>query len=38
MITESDGSQVADLPQIETPVMLLVGTEEPFADQAREAA
>ena len=38
MIAESDGSQVADLPQIETPVMLLVGTEEPFADQAREAA
>jgi len=23
---------------IETPVMLLVGTKEPFADQAREAA
>jgi len=38
MIAESDGRQVADLPQIETPVMLLVGTEEPFADQAREAA
>ena len=38
MIAESDGSQVADLPVIETPVMLLVGTEEPFADQAREAA
>jgi pimeloyl-ACP methyl ester carboxylesterase len=38
MIAESDGSQVADLPEIETPVMLLVGTEEPFADQAREAA
>ena len=37
MIVESDGSQVADLPQIETPVMLLVGTEEPFADHAREA-
>ena len=32
MIAESNGSQVADLPQIETPVMLLVGTEEPFAD------
>jgi pimeloyl-ACP methyl ester carboxylesterase len=38
MIAESDGSQVADLPQITTPVMLLVGTQEPFADQAREAA
>ena len=38
MIAESDGSQVADLPEIETPVMLLVGTEEPFAEQAREAA
>ena len=38
MIAESDGGQVADLPAIETPVMLLVGTEEPFAKQAREAA
>jgi pimeloyl-ACP methyl ester carboxylesterase len=38
MIAESDGSQVADLPAIETPVMLLVGTEEPFAEQARQAA
>jgi len=38
MIAESDGSQVADLPAIETPVMLLVGTEEPFAEQARAAA
>jgi pimeloyl-ACP methyl ester carboxylesterase len=38
MIAESDGSQVADLPEIETPVMLLVGTEEPFAEQARAAA
>jgi pimeloyl-ACP methyl ester carboxylesterase len=38
MIVESDGSQVADLPAIETPVMLLVGTEEPFAEKAREAA
>jgi pimeloyl-ACP methyl ester carboxylesterase len=38
MIAESDGSQVADLPEIKIPVMLLVGTEEPFADQAREAA
>jgi pimeloyl-ACP methyl ester carboxylesterase len=38
MIAESDGSQVANLPVIETPVMLLVGTKEPFADQAREAA
>jgi pimeloyl-ACP methyl ester carboxylesterase len=38
MIAESEGRQVADLPQLETPVMLLVGIEEPFADQAREAA
>jgi pimeloyl-ACP methyl ester carboxylesterase len=38
MIVESDGSQVADLAAIETPVMLLVGTEEPFADHARKAA
>jgi pimeloyl-ACP methyl ester carboxylesterase len=38
MIAESDGRQVADLPQIENPVMLLVGTEEPYADRAREAA
>ena len=38
MISESDGSQVADLPAIETPVMLLVGTKEPFAEHAREAA
>ncbi len=38
MIAESDGSQVADLPAIDTPTMLLVGTEEPFAAQAREAA
>jgi pimeloyl-ACP methyl ester carboxylesterase len=38
MIAESDGSQVADLPAIETPVMLLVGTKEPFAEQARKAA
>jgi pimeloyl-ACP methyl ester carboxylesterase len=38
MIVESDGSQVSDLPAIETPVMLLVGTEEPFVEQAREAA
>jgi pimeloyl-ACP methyl ester carboxylesterase len=38
MIAESDGSQVADLPNIKTPVMLLVGTEEPFAEQARQAA
>ena len=34
---KSDGSQVADLPEIVTPVMLLVGTEEPFAGQGREA-
>ena len=38
MIAESDGGQVADLPTIETPVLFLVGTREPFADQAREAA
>jgi pimeloyl-ACP methyl ester carboxylesterase len=38
MIAESDGSQVADLPHIETPVMLLVGTEEPFVAQARATA
>ena len=38
MIAESDGSQVADLSMIETPVLLLVGTEEPFAEQAHEAA
>jgi pimeloyl-ACP methyl ester carboxylesterase len=38
MIAESDGCQVADLPAIQTPVMLLVGTEEPFAERAREAA
>jgi pimeloyl-ACP methyl ester carboxylesterase len=38
MIAESDGSQVADLPTIETPVLLLVGTEEPFAAQAHAAA
>jgi hypothetical protein len=34
---KSDGSQVADLPEIETPVMLLVGTEEPFANNVRVA-
>ncbi len=38
MIAESDGAQVADLPMIETPTMLLVGTEEPFAAKAQEAA
>ena len=38
MIAESDGSQVADLAHIATPVMLLVGTEEPFVDKARETA
>jgi pimeloyl-ACP methyl ester carboxylesterase len=38
MIAESDGTQVADLPEIETPVMLLVGTEEPFAGEAQQAA
>jgi pimeloyl-ACP methyl ester carboxylesterase len=38
MIAESDGSQVADLPTIQTPIMLLVGTKEPFAEHARAAA
>jgi pimeloyl-ACP methyl ester carboxylesterase len=38
MIAESDGSQVADLPHIKTPTMFLVGTAEPFVDQARQAA
>jgi pimeloyl-ACP methyl ester carboxylesterase len=38
MIAESDGGQAADLPLIETPTMLLVGTDEPFVDQARQAA
>jgi pimeloyl-ACP methyl ester carboxylesterase len=36
MIAESDGSQVADLPDIQEPVMLLVGTEEPFFNEARD--
>ena len=38
MIVESDGSQVADLPAIEAPTLFLVGSEEPFFAQAREAA
>lgn len=38
MIAESDGAQANDLPAIETPVMLLVGTKEPFAEKARKAA
>ena len=38
MIAEANGSQVADLPAIETPVMMLAGTKEPFVEQAREAA
>jgi pimeloyl-ACP methyl ester carboxylesterase len=38
MIAESDGSQVADLPFIQKPVMLLVGTEEPFFNEARDTA
>jgi pimeloyl-ACP methyl ester carboxylesterase len=38
MIAEADGRQVADLPQIATPTMLLVGTEEPFVAQARQTA
>jgi pimeloyl-ACP methyl ester carboxylesterase len=29
---------VADLPRIEMPTMLLVGTEEPFVEQARQTA
>jgi hypothetical protein len=35
MIAELDSSQTADLPAIETPVLLLVGTEESFSEQAR---
>jgi hypothetical protein len=38
MIEESDGSQVADLPLIQKAVLLLVGSEEPFFDEARETA
>jgi pimeloyl-ACP methyl ester carboxylesterase len=38
MIAESDGSQVGDLPDISTPVMFLVGSEEPFVDLARQAS
>ncbi len=38
MISESDGSQVTDLPEIAAPVMFLVGSEEPFVDLARQAA
>ncbi|MGH2617992.1 MAG: alpha/beta fold hydrolase [Thermomicrobiales bacterium] len=38
MIAESDGRQVTDLPHIQAPVVFLVGTEEPFVEQAREAA
>jgi pimeloyl-ACP methyl ester carboxylesterase len=38
MIAESDGSQIADLPFLQIPVMLLAGTEEPFVEQARQAA
>jgi pimeloyl-ACP methyl ester carboxylesterase len=38
MIAESDGGQVQDLPAIVTPALLLVGTEEPFAARAEEAA
>ncbi len=38
MIAESDGAQVAHVSSIETPVLLLVGTEEPFADRVRHAA
>jgi pimeloyl-ACP methyl ester carboxylesterase len=38
MIAEADGRQVADLPRIAAPVLLLVGTEEPFIDEAEEAA
>lgn len=38
MIAEADGSQAADLPHIVSPVMLLVGSEEPFVEQAQETA
>jgi pimeloyl-ACP methyl ester carboxylesterase len=38
MIAESDGSHVDDLPAISSPVMLLVGTAEPFFAQARQTA
>ena len=38
MIAEADGSQVADLPHIDAPVMFLVGSEEPFFEPARQAA
>jgi pimeloyl-ACP methyl ester carboxylesterase len=38
MIAEADGSQVAEMAHIETPVLLLVGTREPFVEQARETA
>ncbi len=38
MIAESDGSQVADLPRISAPTLVLVGTEEPFVAFARETA
>lgn len=38
MISQADGSQVADLPHILTPTLFLVGTLEPFIDEARAAA
>lgn len=38
MIAESDGRQLAHLTATETPVLLLVGTQEPFAERVREAA
>ncbi len=38
MIAESDGRQVADLPMIDTPTMLLVGAREPFIDESRQTA
>lgn len=38
MIAEADGSHIVHLPQIEVPIMFLVGTEEPFVEQARTAA
>jgi pimeloyl-ACP methyl ester carboxylesterase len=38
MIAEADGRHLPELAQIETPVLFLVGTEEPFADRARRAA
>ena len=38
LIAESDGALVQALPQISAPTLLLVGSEEPFVDLARETA